>query len=68
MREGSYTCDKLKVELEEVKGREELPVMIMNSGFETDEHPKADALRQFMQECRYEREYSCGQFNVFLPQ
>lgn len=62
---GSYSCEKLQADLEKVKEKQELPIMIVSNNFENDERVKAEVLRQFMKECGYEMKYSVGQFDVY---
>ena len=63
---GSYSCEKLEKALDEVKTRETLPIMILFSGFETDDRPKADVFREYMSECGYEKTYSSGMYDIYV--
>lgn len=63
---GSYSCEKLEKALEEIKTREVLPIMILTNSFDTDERSKSEVLRQYMQECEYEKTYSSGPYDVYV--
>lgn len=63
--QASYSCDKLMADLADMETREELPIMIFDDKFDTDNSTKAEIFRQYIKTNGYQKTYSVGKFTVY---
>ena len=52
-------------DLADMETREELPIMIFDDKFDTDNSTKAEIFRQYIKTNGYQKTYSVGKFTVY---